>query len=345
MKDSVKEVAEYFGKRAARYQLSQETCPMARSLDLIPYVYVIDGVIRQFSRSPGDLRIFDAFGGSGFLSRSFAHTEIRFTIADCTNAYKQDGSNKHEWLICPDYFRAISAERAGEYDLVFAHGGLHHVYVKDNAGLEDETSVGLQHQCVANLSRLLRKGGFLVLADIPDRPSRVDAHGSDISLIDTSMAIDLFGNERLAFLRSAATDFSLSPSLNNTCHTVESIFRDSTHPGSLRRFFDEEVARKTPNGHEACFLDFERIIARAAKHDLCLMALIPYPGAWVFETANQAVWFFREMFGFGQSMPPFQEDSQDYVVKSAISDTLGMRSVGDHLAVNWGVSYAIFRRD
>ena len=344
MKDSVTEVAEYFSKRAARYQLSQETCPLARSLDLIPYVFAMENVMRRFSRATGDMRVFDAFGGSGFLSRSFSHTDIEFTIGDCTNAYKPDSSTRHEWVVSPDYFRSISAQRSGQYDLVFAHGGLHHAYVKDEAGVEEEPSIGLQHHCIANLARLLRPGGFFVLADIPVRPFPASYDGREFVSSDPGACADLLGHDRMAFLNAAAPGFVLSPSLRATSCAVNAVFRNPFQAGSLPRFFDEFVALKTPFGHEACFIDFARIIGSASAHGLANICTVTYPGAWLFHDQAQAIWFFREMFGFGASTPPFEISALDADVQSAITDLLGVRNLQARIAVNWGVTYSFFAK-
>ncbi len=317
---------------------------MARSLDLLPYAYITAHVMQSTARKSGDLRIFDAFGGSGFLSRSFAHTDIRFTIADCTDAYDHDSCTRHEWLLSQDYFRSISVERAGTYDLVFAHGGLHHVYVEDETGIQDETSIGLQNQCVANMARLLRPGGYLVLSDIPDRPPAPHRAGKDFVLADLKECLALLGEERLDFLKSSAPSFSPVPSLNKTCASVNFLFRDPSHDGSLRRFFDEVVARETPNGHEARFLDVERIITGARAHGMSVIYSAAFPGAWVFRDRDQAVWYFREMFGFGASVPAFGRGPEDSVVESAMTNILGLRSLGKKIAVNWGVTYTIFAR-
>jgi SAM-dependent methyltransferase len=298
----------------------------------------------RLKTSTASVRIFDAFGGAGFLSRSFMHTDISFTIADCTSAYHPDSCDHHEWLVSPDYFRSISMERMGQYDLVFAHGGLHHVFEKEDGEVQDEASLGLQNQCVANLARLLRPGGYMVLADIPNNNTHPYFEDTRFSAMDPATGVHLFSGARVEYLQAAAHGFSLPSSLKESCTKIAGEFRDHTHSGSLQRFFTEVIADETPYGHDACFVDFPRIIAGARSHGLSLAHCVDYPGAWVFRSIEEAIWFFREKFSFGTSSTPFVIHEEDRVVESAIADILGIKSIGNYVAVNWGVTYAVLVR-
>lgn len=336
---------EYFGKRSERYALSLRSYPLARVLDLIPYCYFLRDAADRLGKKISELRVLDAFGGTGYLSFALRHSGIQFTVADCCPEMLNLGRNhgsRVRWRETTNYFSRLADSEPDCYDVVLCHGGLHHV-IAENGGKVDH-SLARQRQAltIENFSRLLAQNGTCIISDIPDSPPTKQFSGSDSQALSYSILKEILGRDQI----DEITSLRIKPASFSLAHLADAIrHRFSTpitHPVP-RYFFDHFVSKETPLGHNASFIPLQDLDEIAQSASFVLHSRLDYRGPWLFPTQRAAAWFFREKFAFAESTPIGEDqESEDFVAKR-ISEQLGSKSIDyDLFAVNWGVVYSSF---
>jgi hypothetical protein len=112
-----------------------------------------------------------------------------------------------------------------------------------------------------------------------------------------------------------------------------------------RYFFDEFVAKKTVLGHDAAFSERKSLIEVGQAAGLEEHWSIDYRGPWLFQSRNDAGWYFREKFSCGQSSLPGADPNSEERMAASLETYLGTRGLGVlGFAVNWGVNYVCMKK-
>lgn len=346
-REDVDRTSEYFNQRAARYAFSIKTFPFARVLDLVPYVYALSDYQRVNGINLSDLKVLDAFGGTGFLHHALGNSGICMHVADCSSGMLSLGGTPighDQWHHSSDYFSDLSYSMKGEFDAVFSHGGLHHVVVDSKGVVDTVKSEEAQRLVIENLSLCLKPGGFLIIGDIPDNGAPVKCAGRDVPPCLPGKVKSLLGeahSDRLNKLGVRLEDASLF----NASASIKREYGAEVDHDVPRYFFDNFVCKDTPLGHIAHFLAPERLNQFASSVGLVRDWVIDYRGSWLFENMQQAGWYFREKFSYGNSSLPGEDPESELAVAQYVQRQLGCRVTSDGLiSVNWGVVYSCFRK-
>lgn len=332
---------EYFNIRAKRYAKSIQSLPNARCLDLLPYCYLFSRVLNQDTR---DIKILDAFAGTGFLADSFS-TVSKFLQVDASVGML---GNNCEYKKCTnDDFKDILAEIGeNQFDYIFSHGGFHHVVDTDNDGnVLRNSSLTRQRDILHRLITMLKPSGYLVVADIPDR--EYDQTNSDISMhkIDIDYISKFIGDDKTKTIKdflniSSGEEISLFEIQNR----INEIIKNTRiHKDIPRYFFDEYISRKTLLGHTANYLNFKMIeewISNVATKELQINFYSP----WIFSCDEFADWFFKEKFSIGEESNIDECMAQNLSILNVLKSYLGLGHHNKYTYVNWGVTYAIYRK-
>ena len=331
---------EYFQGRAPRYRTALRGCPNARLLDLLPYCAAIacSGPVER-----GDLAL-DAFGGTGFLADSLNSAGLEFVIADCSPGML-GVKNRHQVHVTNEDFKDIRAfygRRA--FRLVVSHGGFHHVL--ENADIPNAgRSRDRQRRILDVLSDLVAVGGIVMIADIPDQqPSEVEGCLLDQAL-DRSTMEKILGKDAVEqVMCRTGMSFAESKSLRQVAADIAETLVAKVDWEVPRLFFDEYVAKCTPMGHVAVYPDFDAIHDYMTKKGFLSEGRINYVGPWSFANGNEAGWFFKEKFSVGDPSEPGEDKKAETEMLSILRKYLGVRVNNDFTNVNWGVTYAAYRR-
>lgn len=337
---------EYFSQRAPRYQAALNGCPTARALDTLPYLAILS-IIMPHLKSRGIA--CDAFGGTGFLSRGLSEFSLDFTAVDSCSEMLVGAKNlpRVETLVNRDDFSSIlSRYGSNSFDFVFCHGGLHHVIAGSSAGIPDhEASRNRQADIVRRLAELVRVGGILIIADIPRIcPSEFPGELSD-ERISGEVLASCFSPNVLGFL---AKNLGLCPddmwSLSEARQRIKSVLWQDVSFPVPRKFFDDFVAEKSLMGHTAVYPDFDRLDHVIQLAGLQAIWRGNYPTPWVFENQREAGWFFREKFSFFEASPLGVDVASEDAVFKNVTYYLGTKALATCVSVNWGITYAMYRR-
>lgn len=339
------DTSSYFARRAPRYQAALAAFPMARILDFLPYAAAIRA--SGLDRKPR-VRICDAFGGTGFLARGLRSRSFDFLVCDCCQEMLigATGLEKVELHVTPDDFRSTVAQYGeGYFDIVLSHGGLHHVVEADNGTVGLPASENRQQEVAERLAHLVRPEGLLIIADIPrEEPPEVhDRLGAEV--LDEHFLSKLLGREAVQMItRAVDADLSQPLTFDAIRQRIETRLVQSVSTTVPRFFFDEFVAAKTAMGHVAAYPDFLALDVVLRQTGLVSWGRVNYRGPWLFGSEAEAGWFFREKFSVGQAAPQGEDIASEQYMFRIVKGLLGVRGKGGLVAVNWGVTYAVYQR-
>lgn len=339
---------DYFQQRAARYALCLKTYPLARILDLVPYCYTLRDTAARLGKPISELRVLDAFGGTGFFSYAFRHSGMAFTVADCCPGMLQLGDHHLDhvgWRETADYFTNMANDEPASYDVILCHGGLHHV-IADTARGDLDHAVARKRQgtVLMNFARLLRPGGVCLLGDIPARHSSRLLVGEDSAPLNEQMLNSLLGKEQTAELHRLQVPVTQASSFEVSKIIRRQYAAPTTHHVP-RYFFDHFVQHDTPLGHRASFPSVGEVQSMATAAGFHTRTRLDYVGPWLFPTAKEAAWFFREKFSYGPCVSLGSDQRSEDFVASRLASQLGIRNLPSQaVAVNWGVIYWTFTR-
>jgi hypothetical protein len=254
--DDLTATREYFTLRADRYALCLRSYPFARILDLIPYCYFLRDAAARLGKRIGDLRVLDAFGGTGFLSYAFRHSGMQFTVADCCPAMLELGRNHADrvrWRETTNYFTRLAESEPETYDVILCHGGLHHVFAETDGQVDHALARQRQSLTIKNLSQLLVRKGTCIVSDIPASPPSNPFTGMDSQTVPNTTLLEVLGKdqvEEIHGLRIKPAALSLAHLSDVIRHRFSSA---AAHPVP-RHFFDNFVSLETSLGHKAWFV-------------------------------------------------------------------------------------------
>lgn len=336
------DASAYFAARAPRYQEALRVCPAARALDYLPYYAALALAGLNLRRG---LRVCDAFGGTGFLARSFARYGAEIVVADVCSEMLRGASglpNVKTHVTDDDFASVAGAFGSRSFDLVVTHGGLHHVVELSDGTPNLPASRARQARVVGTLASLVRPGGLLVVADIPDSIP-TESRGSLTRHPLTESHLEL-GLEEGASIVSAALGVKPEnlPGLHDLQALVESRLWAPVAFPVPRRFFDEFIAPSSPMGHVAVYPDFQDLHARLLSCGMSMLGRINYKGPWIFSSPQEAGWFFREKFSLYTSGDLGTLPETERAVFEVVNEFLGSRPAAECTAVNWGVTYAAY---
>jgi ABC-type multidrug transport system ATPase subunit len=332
---------EYFNLRAKRYAKSVTELPNARSLDLIPYCFLFHLAKNESKK----IKVLDAFSGTGYIANSFNTMNADFLQVDASTGML--GENNPNKRCTQNDFVDIQQEFGNNhFDYIITHGGFHHIVETDNSGNVLETkSYNRQKGIIKRLVALLKPNGYLVIADIPNKDFSDDLGiFADISM-SLSSFVQFIGNKKIEtvknFLRISDNE---EISLGNVKTKIGDIIKSTKINFPIpRHFFDEYIAKETELGHIANYPDFD-LIENWTKELVKKECQINFPSPWIFETDSHAGWFFKEKFSIDQETELLENAEMEYQMFAVLKQYLGTGNHNDFTFVDWGVTYAIYKK-
>ena len=338
---SVARSMNYFDKRARRYAMALDAFPHARVLDTLPYCYLFRDVAERLGKPVKELKILDAFGGTGFITRSFPGLGGQITIADCSHMMLEEvgcGFSDKHIVEVTDNFENLAEERAGYFDVVLTHGGLHHVIKIEGDEVDSAKSLVEQTRVISRLGQLVTVGGSLLIADIPDKPLSQCLVGRSPKGLTKELPAQLLDAGQVSSLDPEIVGL-LQADLFTLAEGVRSHYGAPLNHPVPRYFFDEFVAKRTPLGHEASFFPpLEQ--TDALGQSFALDWRCDYLGPWIFPNREAAGWYFREKFSVGEPDILGNQPADEVGMAVELENTLGGRETPEKYCVNWGVVYS-----
>lgn len=347
MDRGVQKSRDYFSKRAERYALALRQMPHARILDLFPYLYAFSELSKDMAKPISDLEVMDAFGGTGFLSHSLMNSGMHFTVGDACSEMLSLGDSIFKnvyYREVVDNFESLAERSPRSQDCVVCHGGLHHVVVEDDGIVDDTASKTLQKETVANLAKLVRPGGLLIVADVAAIHSDATYKGNPSSFSGPERVRKLLSSTQLKVLKDLGLDYEVL-SLEALALEIRDRFISKVGFPVPRYFFDEYVAKQTELGHSASFLMRDELVDMGSSAGMYEQWAVEFFAPWLFSSRNHAGWYFREKFSCGHSSPPGMDVSSEMQMAEHLEKYLGTRDLGEAgFAVNWGVNYVCLKK-
>lgn len=333
---------EYFNLRADRYGNAIKELKNARILDLIPYSYFIK---KNFNKKK-DLKILDAFGGTGFLTQYFLNIASEIVVADQSdemiNRIKKKNNIKKR--ITTDDFQSIIEEFGENYfDVVITHGGIHHsIIINKNNQVDTIKSQDKQNLIVKRLSKLTAKGGLLILADLAQ--DKLD----NFSIVDT----EDFSLKHLSNLLSSTDIQFISSKLNINLNQkftyidfltkIHDTFSTKTNYKVPHHFFDSYISRYSRLGHVAYYSNFK--LLEESIENFIHLSRSNFKLPWIFDDIYSAGWFFKEKFSIFNKTTEIKISSNEKKMFSRLKKYLGCKEMNSTVYVNWAVTYSVFKK-
>lgn len=303
-----------FTEKAARYAAAMSGFPRAREAEFAE--------IAALAGRRGGTAL-DLFGGTGILADRLAPSFRRIDIIDQTAALLPAPASKirvFEGDACSD---AGLEQLPGGYEVAVCLAGFHHVIAEGVGSAAACDSTGVEDLRLDALSRwrsLLRPGGRLILADVPRATNSQYDTTPEITTVTPKLAQTL---QLLAVEARASTFFAKTP-----------------EPAD---FFDAFVTSECPNGHTASFETADHISQMMRKTGYINVRTSVRITPWYFGNARNAFWFVHELFGIGPSAvskPAALPDDRLALVRSGVSEFLGLRETKNGCLLGWKLLYA-----
>lgn len=332
--------SKYFDKRSKRYHNSIKNCPNARILDMIPHAYFIE----LFLTKKKNLKVLDAFGGTGFISKFFINISDEIVIVDESEGMMKfiDLNDKIKKKITNNDFKDI-LDKYGEgyFDVIISHGGFHHAVIYDNKGkvLKNE-SQNKQNKIIERLSKLTSNEGIMILADIAEKPLkpyyRIKDNGLALNQLDS-----LIPNDSISFIQEVLNlDISKNISLESILSEIENNLTKEVDFLVPNYFFDYYISRNSFLGHKAHYSNFEILETKVSNLNLLARTFHKIP--WIFNSEYEVGWFFKEKFSIFSESQKMSKSKNELKMYNLIKKYLGIKKRNGKIFTNWGVTYSVF---
>ena len=141
--------------RVERYKKAEELCPFARRNEL--------SACQQILTMNSFKRILEIGSGNGFLTKELLNKNLQLDTID-PSGEKINGVQEH---FINDAAFGLPSELMDEtYDLIISLASFHHI-VKD--------ANRLPNKLVADIIRVTKKGGYLIIIDVPSSKDQIDS--------------------------------------------------------------------------------------------------------------------------------------------------------------------------
>ena len=302
-----------------RFSAAMAALPGARDRELSPLLTVPTGRRRH---------LLDLFSGDGYVSRTLGRTFARRTLVDIRRIEPSalplrgaDSPSSGFTRITGDATDpTVLGKVPAAVDYAVCLAGFHHAIVVSKRRIDIEATRRSRVQTLRRWRELLVPGGFLAVADVPER-------GLDLS--------GPLGRDATAFKASGA-ETDLAPRQDRRLENL-----DWSEPDPAG-FFDDVVALARVGGHDAVFETPDSLVAsftEAGFKDV-RSAILPTP--WEFPSEELAVWFIHELLAIGsRAETPEDLSASEYrSLRQAIDRYLGLRSLADGtVLVLWKLLY------
>jgi hypothetical protein len=254
-----------------------------------------------------------------------------------------DGKNK----ICTHNDFQDIQERFKEnyFDIILSHGGFHHIVETDTDGniLENE-SYNRQKEIMNRLISMLKPNGFLVIADIPNKDFSENLGIFSNNSLLLSDFIQIIDNNKIEKIKNFLQISDIEKiTLTTIKHKIEDVIKGTKVNPVPRHFFDEYISKNTTLGHTANYPDFDLIenwTNGLAKKE----SQINFDSPWLFKSKKNANWFFQEKFSIENESDLSEEEFENNFFNE-LTEFLGTGNHNGFTFVNWGVTYAIYRKN
>lgn len=334
-------VKEYFDYRAPRYNNAIQQLPFARSLDMLPYCYAID-LLKQ-----PNLNILDAFCGTGFISNSLESLDANFILADISEGMMNSTNGNKRKIVSTNNFENIKQTFGDSYfDIVLSHGGFHHALEISGEKVNIPESYNKHREIIENLCSLVAKDGFLIIADISNKFVEELTNPKYPLIENLSKFKYIIGDEMIHFIsKSLDIDPNIPFSINEINEFIaKKVFKKESY-SIPKHFFNQYIARYTKHGHKACYPDFEKIdnwITNFSNFEN--VSRVNFHSPWIFDSINQAGWFFKEKFSLFSQTEMFEDKKSEKRVFDLLAKYLGTTNFKNRIFINWGITYAIYKK-
>lgn len=333
--------SEYFNYRAPRYNLAISKQPNARILDLLPYSFVIKSL-----NSKKQIKVLDAFCGTGLISSVFYNHSSEIIMSDISEGMIHNSPTKFKRIIAENNFEnLISNFGEGYFDVILSHGGLHHSIELKNGRIDPQKSSQTHHMIINNLSRLVKKDGILIIADIPQ--SYYPDYHSPLFNTKYSLAdfTDIFSTYQVNYLEEILNlDKNKTISLDELNKHINNNFTAKVDFEVPKHFFNKYINIYTRYGHKAYYPNFDLLNVQLQKNGFERLSQINFNSPWVFDSQNHAGWYFKEKFSLYDTSMLFENNGLELKAYNVLVKYLGVKDLKKKVYVNWGVTYAIFRK-
>lgn len=304
-------MATAFGdERARRYWQAQQAHPAARTaelLGLLPACLPADD-----SRSSVAV---DLGAGTGYLSVLLDQIYDDVIRIDISPAMLQAPGDVEDDEVVADIGLAVDqVSETRLIDLVASLAVLHHICIAVDGVVDITRTEARQSEVIARWSNRLRTGGRMVIADVG---ARISSNANYLPALASAFS----GTWAREFTRSWLDDLDrklpgyglsdalqiFAPTDRNDAVNLPILLRSYDEQGlEVDRwgpipFFDEIVATRSIDGHEAFFHDEETLrtlLVGAGLTDV-VVGVIPTP--WLFNSEADAFHFAREIFGLTET--------------------------------------------
>ncbi len=333
---------EYFNLRAKRYNNALAQIENARILDLIPYSFFID----KFFAGKKNLKILDAFGGTGFLTKYLINVASEVVVADLSDKMMDyiDDNHKIKKRITTNNFDDIIKEYGeGYFDLVVTHGGIHHsILTNNNNKVDAYRSQNRQNIIVKKLSSLTKKKGILILADLAQDQLE------DFSIIDSNdfsiqKLTNILSHKEIKFI-STKLDIDLNQQFSyiEFLTKIQDLYSTKTKYKVPHYFFDSYISPYSKLGHIAYYSNFKTLEKNIKGFTHLSRSSFKLP--WIFESPYAAGWFFKEKFSIFKQTDNIKTSTDEIKMFHRLEKYLGCKEINNKTFVNWGVTYSILQK-
>ncbi len=332
---------KYFNERSLRYGNALKAFPQARLLDLIPYLFVLD-----FMRVDRKTKILDVFGGTGFLATSLKNIDASFSVVDGSEGMLNciDKSLDIEKILTENDLQDMyQTHGENSFDIIFSHGGFHHVIEYTDGTIDIKKSIEKQDKILVLLEKLLKPNGIIVIADISSDGYEKKSNNNFLELKAFKLFKKYLSNSQFYaisnYLNIKQNEKVNLSTLQN--FIIKNYFNNSIKYKAPNYFFDEFIAKQAACGHESLYLNFGRLEQILLKSTPLIT--IDFPTPWVFNSKEDAGLFFREKFSIGKSLEKVPEISKRRMFNK-IDKYLGTTKKENLIYVNWGVTYGAYQK-
>lgn len=340
----------HFDAKAARYQAALAAFPQARTLELVPFLLLLDSLVGARSSL---LTVADMLCGSGLLTRSIYGLFRNIHGVDVSTQmleYFPKGPGLAAVRSPVEEHTDLLATTV-HADVVVSLAGLHHVYERDGHLIDRPSSNCLQQSVVSGWGKSLPPGGVMIMADVTSPTPSMYVDQNRVSFGGCRLALWERARDLLSELCATVPDCQ---PLMHLAGCESSLYRDGILllvPDCMKAepslWFREIVANEGLYGHEDHFLDPGVILASLRTVEGITADYIEIPTPWIFPCREVFEYFFYEKFVLGPpiSSPSIMKPFVREMIWQEASRCLGIHVLPDGaVAVGWRLGFYVAQK-
>jgi SAM-dependent methyltransferase len=295
---------------ASRNVFEAKVSRYANAMAQVPYARIMEMIWLSWFLPTNRHAMLDIMGGTGFISGLAGPLFEKTAVIDSIGEYLPPNSSCSVSIAGDVTQKENFLSLEGQINLAISLGGFHHIASSDQ----------VTERIIKTWSNVLKPNGRLIIADVPFQGQHEDH-------------MEVMGDSRneIPEVTNAISQWHLPKAIgtfsewsNSLKSVIKDILPKEPEPAD---FFDNVVAAKCPNGHEANFQNtgtLQNIFSNVGLHNVSAFTI---PTPWLFNDRRQAAWFIHELFAFGDQAYDkpviFPHEKVDEVLES-IEASLGV---------------------